>query len=255
MRKYFSLAATIFLVVAGYATAQDSPQAPVTEKPAASAPSKSAQGQVAAPATEKQSASAGAASAQDKAAQPVADKPAGTAGGGDAHAAKAQPVQPEPGYVIGPEDVLEIEVWQEKEFSREVPVRPDGKITLPLLNDIQAAGLTPNELAGSISKMLEKYVTGPQVTVIVGQIRSRVIYISGEVNKPGALPLLTKMTVLQAISMVGGPNQLANAKKIYVLRTENGKQVRYPFNYKEAIKGRDLNQNILLKPGDTIVVP
>jgi polysaccharide export outer membrane protein len=255
MRKYFSLVAALLMAAAGSAAAQEPAKAPVTQKPAASAASTPAQGQVSTPATEKQSESASAVSAQDKTAQPIADKPAGKAGGDVAHAAKAQPIQLDSGYVIGPEDVLDIEVWQEKEFSREVPVRPDGKITLPLLNDIQAAGMTPNELAASIAKLLEKYVTGPQVTVIVGQIRSRLIYISGEVNKPGALPLLTNMTVLQAISMVGGPNQLANAKKIYVLRTENGKQVVHPFNYKEAIKGKDLNQNILLKPGDTIVVP
>jgi len=255
MRKYFGLVAALILAAAGSAVAQEPAKAPVTEKPAASAASTPAQGQVTAPATVKQSASAGAASAQDKAGQPVADKPAGTVGQDKAHAAKAQSIQLDPGYVIGPEDVLAIEVWQEKEFSRETPVRPDGKITLPLLNDIQAAGMTPTELAASIAKALEKFVTSPQVTVIVAQIRSRMIYISGEVNKPGALPLLTSMTVLQAISMVGGPNQLANPKKIYVLRTENGKQVRYPFNYKEAIKGKDLNQNILLKPGDTIVVP
>lgn len=161
----------------------------------------------------------------------------------------------DPGYVIGAQDILEISVWKEADFSRAVPVRPDGKITLPLLNDVQAAGLTPVQLAANLTKLLTKYITDPQVTVIVDRINSRMIFMSGEINRPGAIPLLMNMTVLQAISMAGGPNQFGNPKKIYVLRTENGKQVRYPFNYKDAIKGKGFKENILLKPGDTIVVP
>ncbi len=160
----------------------------------------------------------------------------------------------DPGYVIGPQDVLSIDVLQSKELSGNASVRPDGKITLPLVNDIQAAGLTPTELAAAIMKVLSKYVNNPQVTVKVEQINSKMVYILGEVYKPGGLPLLRKLTVLQALALAGGPTQFANSKKIYVLRMENDKQVRYAFNYKEAVKGKDLRQNIVLQPGDTIVV-
>lgn len=158
-------------------------------------------------------------------------------------------------YLIGPQDVLNIEVFQQQEFTRAVPVRPDGKITLPLINDVQAAGLTPEQLAAELTKLLGKYVTKPRVSVIVAQINSRMIYIGGEVNHPGSLPLLANMTVLQAIFLGGGVTQYANTKKIYVLRTEGGKQVHYPFNYKRAIKSANSTDNIVLRPGDTIVVP
>lgn len=158
-------------------------------------------------------------------------------------------------YLIGPQDVLNIDVFQQQEFSRAVPVRPDGKITLPLINDVQAAGLTPEQLATELTKLLAKYVTKPRVSVIVAQVNSRVIYIGGEVNHPGALPLLANMTVMQAIFLGGGVTQYANTKKIYVMRTEDGKQVHYPFNYKRAIKSGNSTDNIVLKPGDTIVVP
>ena len=158
-------------------------------------------------------------------------------------------------YLIGPQDLLNIDVFQQQEFTRAVPVRPDGKITLPLINDVQAAGLTPEQLAAELTKLLAKYVTKPRVSVIVAQINSRVIYIGGEVNHPGSLPLLANMTVLQAIFLGGGVTQYANTKKIYVMRTEDGKQVHYPFNYKRAVKSGNSTENIVLKPGDTIVVP
>lgn len=161
----------------------------------------------------------------------------------------------DPSYVIGPEDVLNVDVWKEPEMSRTVPVRPDGKISLPLLNDVQAAGLTPMQLAASITVGLRKYLAGPQVTVIVSQINSQRIYILGEVNRAGAYPLLPEMTFLQALSSAGGFTQFANLKKIYLLRTENGRQVKFFFNYKEVVHGRTPGQNILLKAGDTIVVP
>jgi polysaccharide export outer membrane protein len=178
-----------------------------------------------------------------------------TRGGGAARATKldSPPVVTE--YLIGNQDVLVVDVWQEKEFSAKATVRPDGKITLPLLNDIQAAGVTPTQLAESIRKSLEKYVTDPRVTIIVEQINSRVVYMSGEVTHPGALPLTRDMTVLQALSMVGGPNQYGNPKKIYIMRTVNGKTVKFPFNYKLAIKNGPGKDNIYLQPGDTVVVP
>jgi polysaccharide export outer membrane protein len=158
-------------------------------------------------------------------------------------------------YKIGPQDVLKIDVWKEEQLTRTVPVRPDGKITLPLLNDVQAVGLTPMELAGVISDQLKKYISNPQVTVSVAEINSRRVYVTGEVTKAGAYALLPHMTILQALSSSGGFTQFARMKNIYVLRTENGKQVKMPFNYKEAVSGKNPEQNIELLPGDVIVVP
>ena len=158
-------------------------------------------------------------------------------------------------YVIAPDDVLAIDVWKEAEITRTVPVRPDGKISLPLLNDVQAAGLTATDLASVIAERLKKFIANPQVTVIVTTVNSQKIFILGEVPRPGVTPLLPNMTVLQAVSSAGGFTQYANQKGIYVLRTENGQQVKYPFNYREVVKGVNIQQNIMLKPGDTIVVP
>jgi polysaccharide export outer membrane protein len=158
-------------------------------------------------------------------------------------------------YVIGPQDMLDISVWKEAELTRVVPVRPDGRISLPLLNDVQAAGLTPTELAEQLTTSLKKFVTNPQVTVIVTQINSQRVYILGEAARPGAYPLLPGMTVLQGLSSAGGFTLFANLKNIYVLRKEGGKQEKFPFNYKEVVKGRNTEQNILLKAGDQIVVP
>jgi polysaccharide export outer membrane protein len=166
-----------------------------------------------------------------------------------------QAASADPNYVIGGQDVLDISVWKEPEVSRVVPVRPDGKISLPLLNDVQAAGLTPAALAAQITESLKKYVTNPQVTVIVTTINSQRVYLLGEVSRPGAFPMIPGMTVLQAISSGGGFTQYARTKGIYVLRNENGKQVKYPFNYKEVINGKRPEQDIPLKAGDTIVVP
>jgi len=158
-------------------------------------------------------------------------------------------------YKIGPQDVVRIDVWKEPEISRTIPVRPDGKVSLPLLNDVQAAGLTAIQLSNAIHDGLTKYLNNPQVTVTVMEINSRRVYITGEVNRPGALPLLPNMTVLQALSSGGGFTQFAKLKNIYVLRTEDGKQVKHSFNYKEVVKGKNQDQNILLLPGDVIVVP
>jgi polysaccharide biosynthesis/export protein len=158
-------------------------------------------------------------------------------------------------YVIGAQDVLDVSVWKEPEVSRVVPVRPDGKISLPLLNDVQAAGLNPGQLAAQITESLKKFLTNPQVTVIVTTINSQRVYILGEVSRPGAFPLLPNMTVLQALSSAGGFTQFAREKSIYVLRNEDGKQAKHPFNYKKVISGDNSDQNIVLKAGDTIVVP
>lgn len=155
-------------------------------------------------------------------------------------------------YVIGPEDSLHVAVWKEADLTATLPVRPDGKISLPLLNDVQASGLTPMQLADSITEKLKKYVTDPRVTVVVTAMNSQRIYVLGEVAHSGAMALTPNMTVLQALASTGF-SQFANLKGIYVLRQENGKQEKIPVKYKQLIKGTA--QNIVMKPGDTIVVP
>jgi len=170
-------------------------------------------------------------------------------------ASSSAPATADPNYVIGPQDVVDISVWKEPDLSKAVPVRPDGKISLPLINDVQAAGLTATQLAAQITSGLTKYMTSPQVTVIVSQINSQRIYVLGEVTRAGSYTLLPDMTVLQALSDAGGFTAFANSKKIYVLRQESGKQQRILFNYKDVVSGKDPSQNIALKSGDTIIVP
>jgi polysaccharide biosynthesis/export protein len=170
-------------------------------------------------------------------------------------ARSANTVATDPDYKIGPQDMLRIDVWKEPDISRVVPVRPDGKITLPLVNDVQASGLTTTQLAAKIAEGLKKYITSPQVTVGVTEINSRKVFVSGEVSHPGAFPLLPNMTVLQALSTAGGFTQFAREKKIYILRMEDGRQVKHPFNYKDAVSGKNVEQNIMLQGGDIIVVP
>jgi polysaccharide biosynthesis/export protein len=169
------------------------------------------------------------------------------------HVAPPHPEAPSD-YVIGADDTLHVSVWKENDMNVTLPVRPDGKISLPLLNDVQAAGMTPMQLAASITEKLKKYIADPRVTVVVTAMNSQRIYVLGEVLHTGAMALLPHMTVLQALSSAGF-TQFANLKAVYLLRTENGQQVKMHFNYKDAIKGRGDQQNIVLKPGDTIVVP
>lgn len=157
-------------------------------------------------------------------------------------------------YVLGSDDQLHITVWKEPDFTVTLPVRPDGKISLPLINDIQAAGLTPTALKDSITEKLKKYIADPRVTVVVTAMNSRRVFVTGEVVHTGAIPLLPNMTMLQALAAAGF-TQFANLKGIYILRMENGSQVKIPFNYKEVVKGKHPEQNILLRPGDTVVVP
>jgi len=164
-------------------------------------------------------------------------------------------VQVGPDYVIGPADSLEINVWKETDLDAKVPVRPDGKISLPLLGDVTASGFTPTQLAADLSQRLKKYVDDPRVTVVVTAVNSRRIYIVGEVVHTGAYPLLGNMTVLQALSSAGGFSPFASLKNIYILRNQDGTQVKLPFNYKKVIKGENMQQNVQLRPGDTIVVP
>jgi polysaccharide export outer membrane protein len=158
------------------------------------------------------------------------------------------------GYVIGPEDLLTVVFWRDKELSADVVVRPDGKISVPLLNDVQAAGYTPEQLADVLVKTATKYIADPTATVIVREIRSRKVYVLGEVGKPGAVPLIGEMNVLQLIATVGGLLEYADKENITIVRMENGKERRFKFNYKDVVKGKKTEQNIMLKPGDTVVV-
>ena len=162
------------------------------------------------------------------------------------------PIDPER-YVIGAEDSLQITVWREPTLSGTIPVRPDGMISMVLVGDLRAAGMTPMALGADISQRLKKYIQDPVVTVVVLGVNSQRIFTVGEVNHVGPLMMTPGMTVLQAIVSAGGLSQFANSKHIYILRTVNGKEQKLPFNYKQALKGD--NQGITLIPGDTIVVP
>jgi polysaccharide export outer membrane protein len=160
-------------------------------------------------------------------------------------------VVPPPGYVIGPDDVLAIVFWREKDLSAEVVVRPDGMITLPLLEDIRVTGLTPAELKVKVTAEAAKLVTSPNVTVIVKQINSRKVFITGHVARPGSYPLTAPMTVVQLIAMSGGLLEFADRSKIRVMRGPETHRV----NYKQLANGEDLKQNLDLRPGDTVIVP
>jgi polysaccharide export outer membrane protein len=160
-----------------------------------------------------------------------------------------------PEFVIGPNDTLSVLFWRDKDMSADVVVRPDGNITLPLLNDIQAAGLTPDQLRERILVEARRYIEDPSPTVVVKEINSRKMFITGMVEKPGPYPITGPTTVLQLIAIAGGLKEFADGKNILVMRNDGGRQVAYTFDYKELLKGRNLRQNIELKPGDTVVVP
>jgi polysaccharide export outer membrane protein len=159
-------------------------------------------------------------------------------------------------YVIGADDVLAINVWKEPDVSRTVPVRSDGKISLPLAGEVQASGQTPRQLEKALAAKLQSFISEPEVTVIVTEVRSQKFNILGQVSKPGTYPLTNASTVLDAIAIAGGFRDFAKQKSIYVLRQNpDGGQSRLPFNYKDVIKGKNSAQNIKLQPRDTIVVP
>jgi polysaccharide biosynthesis/export protein len=184
----------------------------------------------------------------------LASLAAGAAGQASTAANDSTPAsQAGPTYVIGPDDTLYISVWKEPDLTETLPVRADGKISMPLLNDVQAAGLTPMQLGAALTDKLKKYVSDPRVTIVVTQMNSQRVYVTGEVLHPGAMNLTPNMTVLQALSSAGF-TQFANTKGIYVLRNEHGSESKLAVNYKKLIKGEG-GQNIALKPGDTIVVP
>jgi polysaccharide export outer membrane protein len=204
---------------------------------------------------------AGAASAQSR---PVTPQSRPAPATGDART--VPPVKPTTGtsnpapapvpndYKLSLGDKLRIEVYREPQLSQSVEVRPDGKITLPLVGDVPAAGYTARELANTLTEQLREYVTTPVVTVIVAEALPPMFYVIGEVNAPGAQPLRTQMSVLQALAVAGGFREFANTKKIRILRRgASGTLDTIPFNYKSAVSGKD--QPIFLKPGDTIVVP
>jgi len=166
-----------------------------------------------------------------------------------------QGVVPPPDYVIGPDDQLSIVFWSEKNMSSDVIVRPDGKISLPLLNDVQAAGLTPEQLRQNLAQAASNYIEDTTVAVVVKGINSRRVFITGMVARPGGYALTNGLTVLQLIAVAGGLAEWADQKNIKIMRTVNGRQVSYRFNYKEVLEGKNLKQDLELKPGDTIIVP
>lgn len=166
----------------------------------------------------------------------------------------ASPVVPGD-YVIGADDALSIVFWRDKDMSADVVVRPDGKISLPLLNEIQAAGYTPEQLRSKLVEAASKYVEEPNATVVVKEIRSRKVFITGNVAKPASYPLMGEMNVVQLIALAGGLLEYADSDNIVVMRAENGKQQHFKVNYKDVIKQKNVAQNISLKPGDTVVVP
>ena len=157
-------------------------------------------------------------------------------------------------YVIGVEDVLNVVFWKDKELSAEVVVRPDGKISLPMLNDVPAAGMTPEQLAAAVQQAAAKFVRDPGATVIVKEIRSRKVYVIGEVAKPETFPLANEMNVIQIIAEAGGFLETANKGDVVVVRNENGQERRYKLNYGEVVRGKNVGQNIRLLPGDTILI-
>jgi polysaccharide export outer membrane protein len=160
-----------------------------------------------------------------------------------------------PSYVIGPLDVLQVLFWGEKDMTTEVVVRPDGRISLPLLNEIDAAGRTPEELRLDIVERARRFVEQPSASVMVKQINSRNVFILGEVLKPGTYPLGGPTSVLQLIALAGGLTAFASSDEIVVIRNESGTSVRHRVNYKSVVKGKDLDQNVDLEPGDIVVVP
>jgi polysaccharide export outer membrane protein len=164
-------------------------------------------------------------------------------------------IQPPPGYIIGARDVLSVIFWRDKDMSADVAVRPDGMISLPLINEVKAEGLTPDQLRDQVTQRAARYVADPTVSIVVREIHSRQVFITGEISRPGAYSLMMPTTVMQLISMAGGVREFAKIKDIIILRTNGGKQTAIEFNYKDVRNGKKLSQNIMLQPGDTIIVP
>ena len=175
--------------------------------------------------------------------------------GATANATTGAVVTPPAGYTIGPEDQLSVIFYRDKDMSADVIVRPDGKISLPLLNEIQASGLTPEQLREKVNEEAKRFIQDPSSTVVVRQINSRRVYITGAVEKPNVYTLLGPTTVLQLIATAGGLKDFASSQKITIIRLENGRRTVLKFNYKEVTAQTNMAQDIELRPGDTVVVP
>jgi polysaccharide export outer membrane protein len=171
----------------------------------------------------------------------------------DEKAAPPKPAVPAE-FRVGPGDVMRVDVWKEPEVSADVIVRPDGRVSLPLVKELDVNGMTPTEIQKAVTERLSKFLASPDVTVVIRQIQSKKVYLIGKIGRVGPLLLLSSMTLAQAISEAGGPTEYANTKKILLIRAEEGKLARYEFNYKSFLKG-EVKNNLELKPGDTIVVP
>jgi polysaccharide export outer membrane protein len=169
--------------------------------------------------------------------------------------APAPAAAPPADYRIGPDDVLTITFWRQQDLSGDVVVRPDGKISLPLLNDVQAAGLTPIQLREVVMAGAKRFVEDPNATIVVKQINSRRVFITGAINKPGPYSLTVPTTVLQLIAMAGGLLEYADKDNVVIVRTDQGRQQTLRFNYKDVVRRKNLDQNIELRPGDTVIVP
>ena len=159
-----------------------------------------------------------------------------------------------PGYIIGPDDILQIVFWRDKDLSSEVVVRPDGRISLPLINDVMAAGRTPEELRADLIANASKFLGNPNATVVVKEIRSRKVYITGSVEKPGPYVLTSPTTVVQLIAMAGGLKEYADQKNIVIMRTTNGQPTSFNVDYRSILRRQNLEQNLLLIPGDTVLI-
>ena len=168
-------------------------------------------------------------------------------------ATAAAPLVPPPDYIIGADDVLSVTFWQDQ-IAAEVVVRPDGRISLPLLNDVPAAGYTPEALARALEVAASKFITEPNAAVLVKEIRSRQVFVVGEVGKPGMVPLVSNINVLQLIAISGGLLEHADKKNIVIIRTVDAKETRLKFNYNDVLDGKNVKQNVMLQPGDVVVV-
>lgn len=194
--------------------------------------------------------------AQDRPAPAYTARPSGAGPASPATALAARPAAPTPqDYVIGADDVLHVYYWRDQDLSAEAVVRPDGNISLPLLRDVAALGLTPDELGAKIQETAATYLEHPNVTVVVKQINSRKVFITGEVGKPGTYPLSGPVTVLQLIAMAGGLTPFAKQDRIVIMRASQAGPVTFTFNYKQVSQLKALHQNIVLLPGDTVLVP
>jgi polysaccharide export outer membrane protein len=189
-------------------------------------------------------ASPAAAEVQSAAAQP-------SNGGAAAATAPAPPAD----YVVGPNDLLSVVFWREPEMSGQVRVRPDGRISVPLLNDVPAVGLTPDQLRRQLEQAAKKFIAEPNATVVVLEINSRSVFVVGQVATPGVYPLNTPMNVLQALAAAGGLLEFADGKNIVVERNAGGRKERLRFSYPDVVKGKRVEENVALKPGDTVIVP